>query len=414
MNPNRAKGVYDSERVRKLVRLLSVIITISFSIAISNAEDGVLVVHVSNTKNQPVMGVVLSTKGDSSVSSPTDTAGRARIKLAPQTKVNSEVTIQIVRAPLDLVFISPWDSRVRVPPFENDAQNHVQVVLAERGDRALLENGPALVAIISKINEANSPKQIIDQRREGVRQEERERLTLASRLAVLSEVSREYGLRPEELDLAIRDWSGKQQDPFNVGLAALYTRNYPEAVKYLSESLQTRLIALEKAQARVIDAASFLGQALFGQGKYREAVEAYKKAAELRPADGNILSNLGASLFYAGDYAQSEVVLQQALATSEKELGANSNEVAMSLSNLAEVYQEKGDYGRAESLLLRSSAIVEKNMGSDHQHFATSLNKLAELYRVKGDYTRAETLLLRALVIDEKNWGLNIRTSPGC
>src|ERR1700755_181357 len=122
------------------------------------AEEGVLVVNVADTENQPIPGVVLSTTGDSSTSPATDVAGKTRIKLAPQTKPGSEVELVIVRASQDLVFISPWNYRVLVPPFENNSQTAVKVVMAERCKRSLLENPQAAVAIVSKVNAANATR----------------------------------------------------------------------------------------------------------------------------------------------------------------------------------------------------------------------------------------------------------------
>lgn len=103
------------------------------------AEEDVLVVHVSDPGGRNIFRVVLSTTGDSSTSPPTDIAGKTRIRLAPQTRAGSEITLQIIKAPQDLVFISPWNQRVTVRSFDNESQNVAQVVLCERGSRMLLE-----------------------------------------------------------------------------------------------------------------------------------------------------------------------------------------------------------------------------------------------------------------------------------
>jgi hypothetical protein len=109
-----------------------------------SAEKGYLVVQLSDIHDKPMVGVKLAVKG-SLESGTSDPAGRARIKLDPQTKVNDWIALLILQSPKgkDPVFISPWDAHAQVPPFDNESVNFLPVVLAERGDRALLESGKA-------------------------------------------------------------------------------------------------------------------------------------------------------------------------------------------------------------------------------------------------------------------------------
>jgi hypothetical protein len=53
---------------------------------------------------------------------------------------------------VDLVFISPYDGRVRVPPFDNEQKNYDPVVVAKRGDKNMLESGSGMLAIHSTVN----------------------------------------------------------------------------------------------------------------------------------------------------------------------------------------------------------------------------------------------------------------------
>jgi hypothetical protein len=87
----------------------------------------------------------------------------------------------VVRAPKDLVFISPWDARVRIPPFENEAQNFVCLVLAQRGDRMLLEDPRSRQTMAARINAANA------------RRTPTEKLTDEQRREPLEELARAYG-----------------------------------------------------------------------------------------------------------------------------------------------------------------------------------------------------------------------------
>ncbi|MGO9515949.1 MAG: hypothetical protein ACLPND_02790, partial [Candidatus Korobacteraceae bacterium] len=99
------------------------------------AETRFLVVHVEDIQGHPVVGVEIGVKGDGG-SDTTKRDGRARIGLAPQTKEMSLVFLQIVKSPpgQDLVIISPLDHQVRVPPFENESGNFVEVVIVPQNE----------------------------------------------------------------------------------------------------------------------------------------------------------------------------------------------------------------------------------------------------------------------------------------
>lgn len=317
------------------------------------AEQGVLVVHVEDVGGHPVSGVEIGTRGDGGAAV-TDRNGKARIKLAPQTRANTWITLQVVASPAgkDYVMVSPWDSRHLVPSFENETENYVPVVVAARGDRDALQSGRALKAIVAKINQVTAPRS-------------KEATTEEQRRAALAETAKDFGLKPEEVDQAIRAWGARSQDPYEKGLAALYERNYPEATKRLSESLEVREKQLAIAQAEVRDSAFFLGQSLFEQGRYRESSAAYRKALQVNLDDSTVLNDLGLSLNQAGDYAGAEPLLRRALATREKAMGSDHPYVATSLNNLALLLFAKGDYAGAEPLLRRALAINEKALGPE-------------------------------------------------
>src|SRR6185436_893830 len=180
--------------VRSVLGATAIAVLLVGPAAPARAAQGILVVQVSDLKGAPIPRVQLATKGDGSIGPPTDAAGRTRISLAAQTKPQAIVALTIVGAPKDLVFISPWDNQVRVPPFENESQNFASVVLAERGDRALLENGKTLVAIVSRVNLSTAAKDPSDP-------------SPQRRSDALKQTAESFGLQPSELDAALRAWA---------------------------------------------------------------------------------------------------------------------------------------------------------------------------------------------------------------
>src|SRR5512145_3288393 len=187
----------------------------------AQAEPGILWVKVLNLKNTPVRRVNVGTEGPGS-SALTDDRGLARIRLAPQTRPGTWVTLEVSSG--NYAFVSPWSRKVLIPPFENESENFVTIYLTTRGDREALENGRFAVAMAAKFNATLKPK-VKD-----------ERTTEEERKAALAEVARSFRVTPEEADRAIREWGKKAVDPYDKGVIALYQQNYTEATTRLSRS----------------------------------------------------------------------------------------------------------------------------------------------------------------------------------
>jgi len=359
------------------------------------AEEGILVVHVEDTKGSPVSGIELAPKGDGAPGAPTDRLGKTRLRLAPATRPGQWVTLQILprKSGPDWVFVSPWNQRTLVPSFANESENYVLAVVGERGNRDLLASDQAIKALAARTLEQIGPR--LD--KSEITDEERKR--------VLTEQAAAFGLKPDEVDKAIRAWGTKATDPYDAGLAALYERNYPKAAERLAESLESRRKELIEAKAKVAESALFLGIARYEQGQYREAVSAYRESLEADGEHISALSNLGAALLDLGDLEGAKLPLQRALELSETTLGLEHPDVATSLNNLALLYVVQDRPSDAEPLYKRSLSIREKALGAENRLVATSLNNLALLYDDQGRYSEAEPLFRRALRIREKALG---------
>lgn len=362
----------------------------------ASAETGFLVVHVEDVRGHPIRGVQIGVKGDggSDTSNPN---GQLRIRLAVQTQAKDWVTLQVLHSPpgKDLVLLSPWDSRAVVPSFENRSDNFVDVVVVESGDRAALTSPAAVRAFAEKINKANAPKSAGTQ-------------ATADPKANLEAVAKQFGLTPEEVDKAISAWGEKTRDPYEAGLAALYTREYPKASALLQDSLNQREAKLTADQEtvsqdreRIADAACFLGPSRNGQDKYRESAQAYERCLQLRHDDPVLLTYAAWNFESLPDLARAEPLFRRALAIHEKTLGPDHPDVADDLINLADLLQRKGDSAAAEPLSRRALAIDEKALGPNHPNVSRALNNLAVLLITKGDDAEAEQLLLREMKIDE-------------
>lgn len=359
------------------------------------AEEGILVVHVSDVKNRPISGVVLSTKGDGSGGAETDVSGKARLLLARENRPGDWVSLQIVRVRdgKDWVFISPWDKRAVIPPFQNKSDNFVPVIFAERGDKVLLENENALLAIVEKFNIANVPKLVNQQASEMDREK------------ILAEIARDYGLSSEELDEAIRSWSKTVKEPYKKGLANLYSENYSESTDALIESLKLQKTNPEHSKEERLSANLFLGLSLYEQGKYDEAIIAYREALASDEDDIVLLNGLGNALFTIGNYTEAERFFSKAVKISEIQPDKDNPYIIMSLLNFAKILEVQRKYEEAERLSRQVLKISKKRFGREHYLVGLSLNNLGTLLIQQRKYAEAEQLLREALPILEKEFG---------
>lgn len=211
------------------------------------AEQGVMALRVGNPQGKPLAGIVLATMGDGSAGAPTDKNGKTRLRLAEGTRAKDWVTLQVAQSPKELVFLSPWDGRVAVPRFSNESDNFVPVVLAERGDRAMLENGRLIASLAAKVNLEARPRS--QPAAPPVPQEQ-----------ALKQVAEAHGLEPAALEKALRDMQAKSKDPYEKGMSALFNRQFGDASDSLANAVTVREKSLKKVPMGIVNAAVFLGR----------------------------------------------------------------------------------------------------------------------------------------------------------
>src|SRR3989442_10818090 len=86
---------------------------------------------------------------------------------------------------------------------------------------------------------------------------------------------------------------------------------------------------------------------------------------------------------------------RETLAVAEKTFDPSSPKLAISLTNLADIYRSQARYADAEPLYRRASEIVGKAFGSQHPKMARALDNLGNLYEAWGRPADAEPLYRR-------------------
>lgn len=154
-------------------------------------------------------------------------------------------------------------------------------------------------------------------------------------------------------------------------------------------------------------------KAAAAKGDFPEAVRQYEQALSLAPAvfgadaenTATIVYNLAGLYQQMGLYAKAEPLFQRCLRFDEAKLGPDHLLVATTVNNLAMLYYSMGQYAKAEPLFERCLKVREGKLGADDVSVAASLNNLAQFYSTTGQYAKAEPLFQRSLKINEAKMG---------
>ena len=115
-----------------------------------------------------------------------------------------------------------------------------------------------------------------------------------------------------------------------------------------------------------------------------------------------VLTSEVMKLYSSGDYTQGVKVAKHALQVAQQNDGPDHPNVALSLSNLAELYEAQKEYTKAEQLYKRSLGILEKAFGQDNQFLVPTLLNMASLYNNIGRENEAQQMTERANNIQAK------------
>jgi tetratricopeptide (TPR) repeat protein len=177
----------------------------------------------------------------------------------------------------------------------------------------------------------------------------------------LAEVAKRFGVKPEEIDQAIRAWGEKAQDPYDVALAQFYQRNYDAAIPDLEGSRRIRQERALKSVAELVDVDMLLGQSFFWKQEFPKAAETLQEANRYRPNDNFILAWLGNSLMNAGDLVSAETALRESVGISKLKFGPEHENVSAVLNSLGLVLLEKGELPQATNILREARAPSSTN-----------------------------------------------------
>ncbi|MEE9431724.1 MAG: serine/threonine-protein kinase [Melioribacteraceae bacterium] len=118
-----------------------------------------------------------------------------------------------------------------------------------------------------------------------------------------------------------------------------------------------------------------------------------------------IRSTLGNTYVNLGEYNKGKPFLEKALNINENKYGVESEQIAMSLHDLALYYDWTGDYIKADSLYAESIKILRKVLDEPTFRFADVLNDAGLIKMYNEKYSEAEKLFVEAIDIALVTYG---------
>ena len=303
------------------------------------AQESFLQLRVTDLADRPIKGVrLIPVIPPKMPSEPTDPDGRTKLKVA-RYQVGKPISLELFDAPKGVILFPPI---APVPPSRCKAimtapPDPADIILVPRSQIEILQSSRGITKIVSALLESTLKRSF----RKGAVGE--------SRLTSLVELAALLDLEPSKIDKAIRDLSRNTTQTYEKGLLALYEQDYSAATKELSAASQgektgtngkphfsvlnvsyfpasSELAVGNGKSSRLsehstdveLDAAFFLGQAFYEQGKYRDAADTYEKLALRRPDDVIILNLLCGIYKRMGQYSKALNTVDRSLNLSKK------------------------------------------------------------------------------------------------
>ena len=128
-----------------------------------------------------------------------------------------------------------------------------------------------------------------------------------------------------------------------------------------------------------------------------KALNAYRRATQLDPDNGQGWNQLGHLLRRTGQLKDAEAAYQRVLALGEKR--NNQGWIAAAYTNLGNIYYTRGELEQTEAMYQKSLAI-EKALG--HQEgMASAYTNLGNVYHTRGELEQAEAMYQKSLALNE-------------
>jgi hypothetical protein len=138
--------------MKRLFHVVQIVLFIAAGLHLAAAQNRTLVIQIKDAQDHPLSGIRISTENGGATSKVSDVSGKTTLVLGATTGA-VKLTLVDDTDNRNLVFMQPWDGRTTVPPFRDDSENFVLVVLIPMDMKLYIMSGggpkSSLVASLS-------------------------------------------------------------------------------------------------------------------------------------------------------------------------------------------------------------------------------------------------------------------------
>jgi tetratricopeptide (TPR) repeat protein len=328
--------------IRQKIRVLWLFLVVSPVLTPSqaSAQDHFLQLRIVNIRGEGIPGVVLAptdVRGDPSSISDTGT-GYLRIKLKDTVKANTTITLTVVNPKHRYVFLSPPNGRVPIPTFDSPIIQ--QVILIVAGERGILSDGGVMLIVTTAVLQLGDDSVASAHKKEPI-----------SRDQAIENLAEALGLQSRDVEGAINSWiiqkdGGQRQK----AIAAQYDKHYEDASRLFAASLENGF-SKDQKNPYAYDDARFLGDSLYKQHLYKNAVGAYEQALKAKPSDPAVLYSLGVASLAAGDVQKAEKAFRSVTALEDPDYPDIDDFRLEAAESLDAIFERQGRFEEALAIL---------------------------------------------------------------
>ena len=234
---------------------------------------------------------------------------------------------------------------------------------------------------------------------------------LGNHLSVLGKMAEAEGTLFEAADQAVRGGDRTVEAETWIHVVINYSRlgRAPEA----DLAARMAMLAVNRAngdgqmRARLMNN---LGAASYTAGKFEEAFDNFRRAAELASASfgrmsvryANAVGNTGATLIELGRVREALSYLDESLTVRRAILRPDHVDISYSLNPLGSAYLALGMAQKGREMFKASLAIRQKEYGPEHPETTFTLIALAQAEASRGNYAEALKMFEKGLAIQKR------------
>lgn len=166
-----------------------------------------------------------------------------------------------------------------------------------------------------------------------------------------------------------------------LGVCAYEMKQYSESILWTKKELQVRQNTNSPTDKAVLTALDNLGNALFEEGRYNEALEIVHDIKDRRERKGEIksnqyavaVSNIGKIYSRLDRYKEAETYLLQSVLTFTQLPEPDTNQLVLTLTYLSTTYTRLDEFGKAVETANNAVMLAQKYLGEKHYLTASAL-----------------------------------------